>query len=120
MVEIAKGTNSGQLDGEVGEKNLLGTLPLLGSGRHFVRLELPLLKVWNSVDDDPRNATSKVHNLGVSWREKTSSHLALGVLLTSCNRKLIRPVAMIGLLIQMYHAAQNCSNQLSLDRSTWA
>jgi hypothetical protein len=112
------GTDSRQLDGEMGEEDLLGTLPLLLSGGNFVGLQFPLLEVWHGVDDDPRYATSKVYNLGVRRRQQTP--LARDVLLTSCNKKLMRPVAMIGFSIQMYHAAQNCSSQLRLDRSRWA
>lgn len=54
----------------MGEKNLLGTLPLLCRSRNLVWLEFPLLEVWNGVNDDPRNTASKVHNLGVSRRQK--------------------------------------------------
>ena len=64
------GTDSRQFDGEMGEKDLFGTLPLLFSSGNFVGLKFPLLEVWHSVDDDPRNATSKVYNLGGGRRQK--------------------------------------------------
>ena len=121
MVEDAGKTNSRQLNREMGEKNLFRALPLLRRGRNLVRLEFPPFKVWYGVDDDPRNAASKVNNLEkVNQYEKAFSHLSQDVLLTSCIMKLMRPVAMTGLLIQIYHAAQSCSSQLSVDRSTCA
>ena len=103
------------------EKNLFRALPLLRRGRNLVRLEFPPFKIGYGVDDDPRNAASKVDHLAkVHQREKTFSRLGQDVRLTSCMMKLMRPVAMTGLLIQTYHAAQSCSSQLSVDRSTCA
>lgn len=63
-------TDGGQFDSEMGEENLLGTFPLLSGGRNLVRLQFPLLEVWYSVDDDPRNAASKIYNLGAIRRQE--------------------------------------------------
>ena len=77
--QIGDGTDSGQLNGKVGEKDLLSTLPLLLRSRNFVGLEFPLLKVRNSVDDDPRNTAPKVYKLGACQRTphniKNATHL---------------------------------------------
>lgn len=64
-------TYSGQFNSEMGEKHLLGALPLLCGGRNFGRLEFPLLKVRNGVDDDPRNTASEIHNLVVNRCQNT-------------------------------------------------
>jgi hypothetical protein len=48
----------------MGEKHLLGACPLLSSSRYFIGLELPLVEIRNRVDDDPRDAASKVDDLG--------------------------------------------------------
>lgn len=52
----------------MGEKDLLGTLPLFLGSRDLVGLQFPLLKVRHSVDDDPRNTTSEIYNL--EWVSK--------------------------------------------------
>jgi len=44
------------------KEDLFGAFPLFLRSRNLVRLELPLLKVWESVDDDPRDAAAKVYN----------------------------------------------------------
>jgi hypothetical protein len=51
------------LDGEVGEEDLFGALPLLLRSRDFTRLELPPPEVRDGVDDDPGDATTKVDDL---------------------------------------------------------
>ena len=56
-------TYHGQLDHEVREEDLLGTLPLLLCCWDLVRLKLPFPEVWDLVDDDPWHATSEVDNL---------------------------------------------------------
>lgn len=45
------------------EENLLSTLPLLLRRRHFAGLKFPPTEVWDSVDDDPWECTTKVNKL---------------------------------------------------------
>jgi hypothetical protein len=42
------------LNGEVGKEDTLRTLPLLLWRRYLVGLQLPLAKVWDCVNDNPR------------------------------------------------------------------
>lgn len=55
--------NGGELDSEMREQDTLGTFPLLSSRRNLGGLKFPFPEVGDSVDDDPRNATTKVDNL---------------------------------------------------------
>jgi hypothetical protein len=52
----------------MGKEHALCALPLILSRRELVRLKLPSAEVRNGVDDDPRDTTSKVHNLWGSRR----------------------------------------------------
>jgi len=61
--EPGPATYQGKLYGEVGKEHTLCTLPLVLSGGDLVWLELPPAKVRDSVDNDPRDAASKVDNL---------------------------------------------------------
>ena len=42
------------LNGEVGKEDTLRALPLLLWCRYLVGLQLPLAKVWNCINDNPR------------------------------------------------------------------
>jgi hypothetical protein len=52
-----------KLDGEVAEENKFRALPLLGHCGDLLVLDLVLVEIGDSVDDDPRDASSKIHNL---------------------------------------------------------
>lgn len=52
-----------RLAGDVGENDDLGHLPNLSVGNVLCWLELPLLEELHTVDDEPRNAATKVNNL---------------------------------------------------------
>lgn len=56
-------TYNGELDCEMTEQHLLGARPLFTCSWDLCRLELPLSKVWCSVDDDPWDRTAKVDHL---------------------------------------------------------
>lgn len=45
------------------EQDLLRTFPLFLRCRNLCGLQLPLAEIWHSVDDDPWDATTKVHDL---------------------------------------------------------
>jgi hypothetical protein len=47
----------------MGEEDCLCALPLFLRRGHFLGLQLPLVKEWNGVDDNPRDATSKIDDL---------------------------------------------------------
>ena len=57
-----------QFNREVREQNKFCAFPLLSGCWHFVGLELPPTEVRNSIDYNPRDATTKVHNLMVPMR----------------------------------------------------
>jgi hypothetical protein len=52
-----------KLDGKVAEENEFRTLPLLGRCGNLLVLDLVLVEIGDSVDDDPRDASSKIHHL---------------------------------------------------------
>lgn len=48
---------------EMSEEDDFGTFPDLSVADEFAGLKLPLVKIRNSVDDQPRNSSTKVHDL---------------------------------------------------------
>ena len=52
-----------KLDSEVAEENEFCALPLFGDCGDLLVLDLVLVEIGDSVDDDPRNTSSKVNNL---------------------------------------------------------
>jgi hypothetical protein len=63
LCERVEEPDTGELNSKVGEEDELGAFPLLFCGGDLVWLELPLPEVGNGVDDDPRDATTKIYNL---------------------------------------------------------
>ena len=52
----------GELDSEVAEENQLRALPLFSRGWNLLVLDLVLVEIGDSIDDNPRNASTKIHN----------------------------------------------------------
>ena len=52
------------LNGEVGKEDTLCALPLLLWRRYFVGLQLPLAKVRDCINDNPRYTTTEIDGLG--------------------------------------------------------
>lgn len=78
------------------EENVFGARPNLFVGDVFVLLNLPFVKVRHGVNDEPWDASTKVDDL-------KSQHGSGGCeeMPTSWTKKDKRPVAMMGLPIQM-------------------
>jgi hypothetical protein len=95
----------GKLDGKVCQKNEFCALPHLSVRWYFVlqrvswteelvktySLQLVLSKVWDRVDDHPRNTPAKVDDLHRQHKLKSLT------VHTSCRRNDIKPVAITGL-----------------------
>jgi hypothetical protein len=88
-------TDHRELDHEVREQDLLCALPLLRWARYLGCLKLVTTEVRDSIDYHPGNATAKVDDLQNINPRILGGNLAR----TSCMRKLIKPVARIGLPI---------------------
>lgn len=88
------------------EQDLLGAFPLFLRCRNLRRLQFPLAEIWHGVDDDPWDATAEVHDLET---RQTLAHSKEHTL-TSCSKKLIKPVAMTGLPIETYQFTHWCSS----------
>ena len=68
-----EGPDLRELNGKMSEKDVFCALPLLCSSRNLLFLQLPLSKVWISVDKDPWYASSKVENLVYQERHDACS-----------------------------------------------
>ena len=57
-------THYRELYSKMGKKDTLCALPLILGGRNLVWLKLPPTEVRDGVNDDPRDATAEVNELG--------------------------------------------------------
>jgi hypothetical protein len=87
----------------VGKEDTLRTLPLLLWRRYLVGLQLPLAKVWDCINDNPRYAATEIDGLG---KQEGSVYGLEGMTRerTSWRMKEAMPVAMRGFPIHEYHA----------------
>lgn len=95
----ASNTDSRQLNREMREQDLFYALPLLFGRMNFVRLQFPFLKVRYCVYDNPRYTAAKVDDLERGEKMRTTNQPPDNIH-TSCIKKAIKPVAMIGFPIQ--------------------
>lgn len=65
--------DEGEFAGKVGQKDVFGASPDLGTGDFLLLLQLPFVEVWDRVDDKPWDASTKVYDLMDQKREKTGS-----------------------------------------------
>ena len=57
--------DEGEFAGKVGQKDVFGASPDLGTGDFLLLLQLPFVEVWDRVDDKPWDASTKVYDLHV-------------------------------------------------------
>ena len=102
----------------MGKEDTFRTLPLLLWRRYLVGLQLPLAKVWDCINDNPRYTATKIDGLG---KQDGSVYGLEGMKRerTSWRMKEAMPVAMRGFPIHRYHAIHCLSNQLSWAKSTF-
>ncbi len=110
-------TNRRQFNSEMRKQDHLGAFPLVQSSRNLIGLELPLAEIGYRIDDYPGYTTAKIDDLDAAGQSLLVKQRKRS---TSCNKKLINPVAMIGFPIQTYQAAHCCSSQFRDWRSVSA